>query len=145
MNAMTDNTLLTVQTLLKCDLARAWSAYTDPQAIVQWNFAAPEWHCPRADNDLRVGGMLRTRMEAKDGSMGFDFEGTYTEVVPLQRLAYALGEDRLVLAVFSDSDGQTQLTVSFTPDGSFPADYQIEGWQAILNNYKAFAEGPTGT
>lgn len=132
--------LLTVQVSLNCDAARAWAAYTDPEAIVKWNFAAPEWHCPRADNDLRVGGVLRSRMEAKDGSMGFDFEGTYTEVVPQQRLAYAMGEDRHVLAVFSEADGQTTLTVSFTPDTTFPAEYQVGGWQAILNNYKAFAE-----
>lgn len=132
--------LLTVQASLNCSAARAWAAYTDPAAIVQWNFAAPEWHCPRAENDLRVGGTLRSRMEAKDGSMGFDFEGTYTEVEPLQRLAYTLGEDRRVLAVFSETDGQTTLTVRFTPDPTFPAEYQIGGWQAILNNYKAFAE-----
>ena len=132
--------LLTVQVSLNCDAARAWAAYTDPEAIVKWNFAAPEWHCPRADNDLRVGGVLRSRMEAKDGSMGFEFEGTYTEVVPLQRLAYAMGEDRRVLAVFSEADGQTTLTVSFTPDTTFPAEYQVGGWQSILNNYKALAE-----
>lgn len=137
---MTDNNLLTVQVLVHCDAARAWAAYTDPEAIVRWNFAAPEWHCPRAENDLRVGGVLRTRMEARDGSMGFDFEGTYTEVVPLQRLVYALGEDRRVLAVFSEKDGHTEVTVSFTPDATFPAEYQVGGWQAILNNYKAFAE-----
>ncbi|MGS5086616.1 SRPBCC domain-containing protein [Hydrogenophaga sp. A37] len=137
---MIDNTLLTVRVLVQCDSARAWAAYTDPEAIVQWNHAAPEWHCPRAENDLRVGGVLRTRMEARDGSMGFDFEGTYTEVVPLQRLVYALGEDRRVLAVFSEKDGHTELTVSFTPDATFPAEYQVGGWQAILNNYKAFAE-----
>ena len=132
--------LLTVQVSLNCDAARAWAAYTDPEAIVKWNFAAPEWHCPRADNDLRVGGVLRSRMEAKDGSMGFDFEGTYTEVVPQQRLAYSMGEDRHVLAVFSEADGHTTLTVSFTPDTTFPAEYQVGGWQSILNNYKALAE-----
>jgi uncharacterized protein YndB with AHSA1/START domain len=132
--------LLTVQVSLNCGAARAWAVYTDPEAIVQWNFAAPEWHCPRADNDLRVGGVLRARMEAKDGSMGFDFEGTYTEVVPLQRLTYAMGEDRRVLAEFSEADGRTTLTVNFTPDTTFPSEYQIGGWQAILNNYKAFAE-----
>jgi uncharacterized protein YndB with AHSA1/START domain len=132
--------LLTVQTRLNCSVARAWSAYTDPAAIVQWNFAAPEWHCPRAENDLRVGGALRSRMEAKDGSMGFDFEGTYTEVVPMERLAYALGDQRKVLATFRETGGVTELTVSFTPDSTFPAEYQIGGWQAILNNYKAYAE-----
>ena len=132
--------LLTVQVSLRCDAARAWAAYTDPTAIVQWNFAAPEWHCPRAENDLRVGGVLRSRMEARDGSMGFDFEGTYTEVEPLRRLAYALGPDRRVLVDFNGSGATTDVVVRFTPDPAFPAEYQIGGWQAILDNYKAFAE-----
>lgn len=137
---MTTTDMLTVQATLQCGLARAWNAYTDPEAIVQWNFAAPEWHCPRAENDLRVGGTLKSRMEARDGSMGFDFEGTYTEVVPMERLAYALGDERQVIATFQASGGTTVLTVRFTPDSTFPAEYQISGWQAILNNYKAYAE-----
>jgi uncharacterized protein YndB with AHSA1/START domain len=132
--------LLTVQVNLNCSVARAWAAYTDPEAIVQWNFAAPEWHCPRAENDLRVGGTLRSRMEARDGSMGFDFEGTYTEVEPMQRLAYALGPARRVMADFRETGGLTAVTVRFTPDDTVPAEYQVGGWQAILNNYKAFAE-----
>lgn len=132
--------LLQVQVHLDCDTAHAWATYTEPSAIVQWNFAVPQWHCPRAENDLRVGGMLRTRMEARDGSMGFDFEGTYTEVVPLQRLAYALGPDRQVTADFSAAGGGTDVVVRFTSDGTVPAPAQIEGWQAILNNYKAIAE-----
>ena len=138
---MTTPELLTVQATLHCDVDRAWSAYTDPQAIVRWNFAAPEWHCPRAENDLRVGGVLSSRMEARDGSMGFDFEGTYTEVEPLRRLAYALGPDRQVVVDFIASGATTDIVVSFTPDSTFPAEYQVGGWQAILNNYKAFAEG----
>ena len=133
--------LLTVQVRLACSPARAWAAYTDPTAITQWNFAAPEWHCPRAENDLRVGGTLRSRMEAKDGSMGFDFEGTYTEVDPEKRLAYAMGPDRQAIATFVDTgDGHTEVSVSFTPDAAYPAEYQVGGWQAILNNYKAYAE-----
>jgi len=139
---MTDNSLIAVQALLRCSPARAWAAYTEPKSITQWNFAAPEWHCPWAENDLRVGGVLRSRMEARDGSMGFDFEGTYTEVLPLQRLAYALGTDRRVVVDFSDAgNGHTEVTVSFTPDPAHSAEFQQGGWQAILNNYKAHAEG----
>jgi uncharacterized protein YndB with AHSA1/START domain len=135
--------LLTVQVRLSCSPAHAWAAYTDPKAITQWNFAAPEWHCPRAENDLRVGGSLRTRMEARDGSMGFDFEGIYTAVDSEKHLAYALGPDRQVIASFVDTgDGHTELTVNFTPDSAYPAEYQVGGWQAILNNYKAYAERP---
>ncbi|MFP8777591.1 SRPBCC domain-containing protein [Hydrogenophaga sp. RWCD_12] len=137
---MTTTDMLTVQTTLQCGLARAWNAYTAPKAIVQWNFAAPEWHCPRAENDLRVGGTLKSRMEARDGSMGFDFEGTYTEVVPMERLVYAMGDERQVVATFKEAGGLTELTVRFTPDSTFPAEYQVGGWQAILNNYKAYAE-----
>lgn len=134
-------TRITIEARPRCSVARAWAAYTDPGSITQWNFAAPEWHCPRAENDLRVGGVLRTRMEARDGSMGFDFEGTYTEVVPQQRLAYALGADREVVATFRDAgDGHTEVTVSFTPENTHPVEFQKAGWQAILNNYRAHAE-----
>lgn len=132
--------LLTVRTTLNCRLKHAWETYTSPQAIVQWNYAAPEWHCPWAENDLRVGGMVRSRMEARDGSMGFDFEGTYTEVVPMQRLAYALGEAREVLVVFMENGPATEIVVSFTPDACVPDEHQIGGWQAILDNHKVFAE-----
>lgn len=138
---MNDDTLLCVQARLRCSPARAWAAYTDPASITQWNFAVPEWHCPRAENDLRVGGVMRSRMEARDGSMGFDFEGTYTEVVPLQRLAYAMGTERRAEVDFRDTgDGHTEVTVRFTPDPTHPADMQRGGWQAILDNYKAHAE-----
>lgn len=138
---MKDDTLIAVQALLRCSPTRAWAAYTEPQSITQWNFAAPEWHCPWAENDLRVGGVLRSRMEARDGSMGFDFEGTYTEVKPLQRLAYALGTERRVVVEFRDrGNGHTEVTVSFTPDPAHPAEFQLGGWQAILNHYKAHAE-----
>lgn len=138
---MTAPTPITVQALLHCSPARAWAAYTKPASITQWNFASPEWHCPWAENDLRIGGVMRSRMEARDGLMGFDFEGTYTEVVPLQRLAYALGADRQVLVTFRDAgDNLTEVTVSFTPDPAHSAEFQQGGWQAILNNYKAHAE-----
>jgi uncharacterized protein YndB with AHSA1/START domain len=134
-------TEITVQALVECGIDRAWDAYTNPAAITQWNFAVPEWHCPRAENDLRVGGTVRSRMEARDGSMGFDFEGVYTEVVPMERLAYALGEDRTVVATFRDAGhGDTEVSVRFTPDPTNPLDMQRGGWQAILNNYKAYAE-----
>ena len=138
---MTTDDMIQVQVHIACGLARAWEAYTAPSAITQWNFAAPEWHCPWAENDLRVGGLMRSRMEARDGSMGFDFEGTYTEVMPMERLVYQLGPDRTVEATFRSIDeGQTALLVRFTPDPSHPREFQQGGWQSILNNYKTFAE-----
>ena len=139
--AMNPTELLSVQVTAQCKLARAWSAYTDPQAITQWNFASPEWRCPSAENDLRVGGVMKSRMEARDGSMGFDFEGTYTEVVPQSRLVCQMGADRQVIATFRELEGgATEVQVRFTPDPAHSADFQQAGWQSILNNYKAFAE-----
>ncbi|WP_082516712.1 SRPBCC domain-containing protein [Acidovorax sp. Leaf78] len=132
---------LTVSVEVGCDAQRAWQAFISPAAITAWNFASPEWCCPRAENDLRVGGAFSYRMEAKDGSMGFDFAGTFTELVPHRRLRYALGDSREVVVEFIDlPGGRTEVRQSFTPDTTFPPEQQRAGWQAILENYKKFVE-----
>lgn len=132
---------ITVSVELAADAQRAWQAFVSPAAIAAWNFAGPEWCCPRAENDLRVGGAFSYRMEAKDGSMGFDFAGTFTEIVPHRRLRYSLGDQREVLVEFIDLPaGRTEVRQTFTPDGTFPPEQQRAGWQAILDNYKNFVE-----
>ncbi|CAN7506997.1 SRPBCC domain-containing protein [Acidovorax sp. LjRoot129] len=135
------HSLLTVSVEVGCDAQRAWQAFVSPAAITAWNFTSPEWCCPHAENDLRVGGAFSYRMEAKDGSMGFDFAGTFTEVVPHRRLRYALGEHREVVVDFVDlPGGRTEVRQSFIPDTTFPPEQQRAGWQAILDNYKTFLE-----
>lgn len=132
---------ITVAVEVGCDAQRAWQAYISPAAIQAWNFASPAWCCPHAENDLRVGGAFSYRMEARDGSMGFDFAGTFTEIVPHRRLRYALGEHREVVVEFIDLPaGRTEVRQTFTPETTFPPEQQRAGWQAILDNYKAFVE-----
>ena len=127
-------TPLTVQTLVDAPLERVWQAYTTPADICAWNAASPDWHTPRASVDLRVGGTFSSRMEARDGSMGFDFEGVYTEVVPMQRLAYDFGDRHAVVSFTPGPQGVT-VAVSFDPEDTFPLEQQRGGWQSILDNF----------
>lgn len=133
-------TKITVQATVSTDAKNAWECYTVPGHITQWNFADESWHCPRAENDLRVGGKYSARMEAKDGSWGFDFEAVYDEVVAGQRFTYTMGDGRQVTTTFEDLGGQTLVTTSFDAEGQNPVEMQQAGWQAILNNYKKYAE-----
>ena len=133
---------ITVQAVVNVPVEKVWDAYTGPQHITQWNHASDDWHSPRAENDLRVGGRFTSRMEAKDGSIGFDFGGTYDEVVVNQRIAYTMdGDDkRKVLVTFTPEGEATVVSVQFDPENENPLDMQLEGWQAILGNFKKYAE-----
>ena len=117
-----------------------WQSFTEPAHIVHWNNASADWHTPLAENDLRVGGKFLSRMEAKDGSFGFEFWGIYDEVQPHQRIAYTLGDDRKVTIVFTEAGDQTNLVETFEPEGENPVALQKGGWQAILDNFKAYTE-----
>lgn len=117
-----------------------WRLWTDPEHITGWNFASEEWCCPRAENDLKVGGQYKARMEAKDGSFGFDFEGVYEEVEPLEALAYSLPDGRNVRTTFKAEADSTCVTTRFDPDTENDVEMQREGWQAILENFKKYAE-----
>ena len=132
---------ITVSTTVNAPIARAWEAFTMPDHITQWNFASPEWCCPSATNDLRVGGEFSSRMEARDGSVGFDFTGVYTNVQPLEHFAYVLGDERRVTVSFEAvSSEQTKVTEVFDPETVNPEELQRGGWQAILDNYKKHVE-----
>lgn len=131
---------ITVSTSLAAPLERVWQAYTTPEDIRQWNFASQDWHCPAATVDLREGGVFCARMEARDGSMGFDFEGTYTRIVPLQRIEYAFGARHAVVR-FDPEAGGVRVSVTFDPETEFPPEQQREGWQAILDNFRRHVEG----
>lgn len=126
---------LTVETLARTDLQTAWSAYNTPEDIVRWNTASEDWHTPRSRVDLREGGTFSTRMEAKDGSMGFDFEGTYTRVVPHEAIDYRMADGREVAIRFSEEQDGTRVRVTFDAESQNPAEMQQQGWQAILDSF----------
>ena len=131
---------ITVSTLVAAPIHTVWQAYTTPADIVVWNTASPDWHTTAATVDLRPGGQFSSRMEAKDGSFGFDFAGQYTEVLHLQRLAYAFGE-RTGLVEFTPSADGVTVTVTFDAEDTHPEEQQRGGWQAILDNFKRHTEG----
>lgn len=131
-------TQITVETLVPVPPATAWVAFTTPQAITQWNQATPDWHCPRADVDLRPGGRHVARMEARDGSMGFDFAATYAKVDAPHALTLTLDDGRTVRTHFvAEADG-TRVTTVFDPETQNPVEMQRDGWQAILDSYAAY-------
>ncbi len=125
---------ITVETVVQAPLSEAWRAYTTPEDIVQWNAASEDWHTTRATVDLRVGGQFLSRMEAKDGSVGFDFAGLYTRVEPMTLLEYEFG-GRLALIEFEPSGTGTRVRVSFDPETENPVEMQRDGWQSILDNF----------
>lgn len=131
---------LHISARVKAPLALVWDAFTQPAHIVNWNFASPDWHCPSAENDLRPGGKFSSRMAAKDGSFAFDFEGVYEEVVPHSHYSYVLGDGRKVKVAFSEHNGETQIDSHFEPENQHDPEFQKAGWQAILNNFAAYAE-----
>lgn len=126
---------ITVETRVHVPVAEVWRAYTTPEDIRQWNAASPDWHTTAATVDLREGGAFSSRMEAKDGSMGFDFAGTYTRIVPNQRIEYAFGERSATVEFIDQGDGGVLVRVSFDPENEFPLEQQRGGWQAILDNF----------
>ncbi|BCY28885.1 SRPBCC domain-containing protein [Flavobacterium okayamense] len=131
--------LITVQTLIDKPLQEVWEKYTKPEHIINWNFASDDWHCPKAYNEPKTGGQFFYRMESKDGSMGFDFEGTFTEVIPLKKLSFNLGE-RKVWTEFIEFNGKILVTGNFEPENVHSIFMQRDGWQAILNNFKKYCE-----
>ncbi len=133
-------TKITVGTIVAAPPQTVWEFWTAPQHITQWNFASDDWQCPRAENDLRVGGKLCSRMEAKDGSFGFDFEAVYDEVVAQQKIAYTMGDGRRAVTVFESEGGKTKVTTTFDAEGTHSLEMQQGGWQAILDNFKKYAE-----
>jgi uncharacterized protein YndB with AHSA1/START domain len=130
-----------VSATVNAGLKTAWDSYTNPSHIVNWNFADPSWQCPWAKNDLQPGGKYIARMEAKDGSFGFEFEAVYDEVVPETRLAYTMGDGRKASVEFIANGPQTDVKVWFDPEQMNPVEMQQGGWQAILNSYKNYTEG----
>lgn len=130
---------ITVETSVKAPVAKVWSAYTTPDHIKQWNTASDDWHTTQAAVDLRVGGAFTSRMEAKDGSFGFDFAGTYTKVVPGELIEYRFG-DRTGAVEFLTGANAVTVRVTFDAESENPVEQQRQGWQAILNNFARHVE-----
>lgn len=131
---------ITVQATINAQVTKVWDYWTQPQHITNWTFASDDWCCPSATNDLKAGGKFTTRMESKDGKMGFDFEGIYDEVIDKQKIAYSLADGRKIEVLFEQQGNQTLVTEVFDPENQNPAEMQQAGWQAILNNFKKYVE-----
>lgn len=130
-----------VASLVKATPEKVWDSFTNPDHIINWNFATDEWQCPKAENDLQQGGKFSYRMEAKDGSMGFDFGGTYTFIVPFEKIEYTLGDGRKVDVLFKKvDDNVTEIIEIFEPEAQSPPELQEQGWQTILNQFKKYTE-----
>jgi uncharacterized protein YndB with AHSA1/START domain len=131
---------IAVETLVKSELPRVWDAWNTPEDVKQWNTASEEWHTTASTIDLREGGTFVSRMEAKDGSMGFDFEGTYTRVAPPQLIEYRMSDGREVQITFEEHAGGVLVKETFDADAEHPAEFQRQGWQAILDNFARYVE-----
>lgn len=131
---------ITVQSTVSADTKKVWEYYTNPEHITKWNFASDDWHCPRATNDMRVGGKYTARMEAKDGSWGFDFEAVYDEVIVGEKFTYTMGDGRQASVIFKNPGEKTEIIVTFDAETENSIEMQKNGWQAILNNFKKYAE-----
>lgn len=136
----TDKTKITVETTVNVTVEKAWEHWTNPQHITKWNHASDDWHTTKAENDLRVGGKFSSRMEAKDGSFGFDFSGVYNDIKIYELIAYTMDDGRTNKITFISKDSQTQVIETFDAENENPIELQRGGWQAILDNFKKYVE-----
>jgi len=138
--ASENNTKVTIETVVNAPVNKVWEYWTEPNHLTKWNSASDDWHTPFAENDLRAGGKFLSRMEAKDGSFGFDFGGVYDEVKLHEFISYTLGDGRKVETTFLNQENDTKIIQVFDPETENPIEMQQQGWQAILNNFKKYAE-----
>ena len=135
-----NKTTITVETTVKAPVEKVWQYFTAPEHITKWNNASDDWHTPSAKNDLRVGGDFVYRMEAKDGSFGFDFGGVFDEVKANKRLAYTIGDGRKVEVDFTPDGNETKVVETFEAENMHSHEMQKGGWQAILDSFKKHVE-----
>lgn len=131
---------ITIEAIVHSDLEKTWKAWNTPEDIMRWNAASDDWHTPRSAVDLCTGGKFSARMEAKDGSMGFDFEGTYTHVIDKKLIQYSMEDGRTVSVTFEEVDGGVKVTETFDAENTHSIDIQRQGWQSILDNFKKYVE-----
>lgn len=135
-----EKTQITVNATVKVPVEKVWKVWTEPDHIIKWNAASEDWHTTKAENDVRTGGKFSSRMEAKDGSAGFDFEGIYDEVRQYEYIAYSLGDGRKVEISFENTGNETTVVETFEAEEAHSIDMQRSGWQAIMDNFKKYAE-----
>ena len=134
---------ITIETLVQGELDTVWDAWNSPEDIKRWNAASEDWHTTQSRVDLREGGAFSARMEAKDGSEGFDFEGTYTRIVPRSLIEYRMSDGREVRVEFSEKNGAVTVRETFDAESEHPSEMQRQGWQAILDNFARHVEAKT--
>jgi uncharacterized protein YndB with AHSA1/START domain len=132
--------MIQVEIQIHASIETVWDCFTNPKHIVHWNFASPDWHCPKATNDLRKGGEFHYTMAAKDGSFEFDFWGTFQQIEDFKKLEIVLGDDRKMSVIFEPKGDETILTELFEPESENSHELQKAGWQAILSNFKTYAQ-----
>ncbi|QEE49878.1 ATPase [Flavobacterium alkalisoli] len=137
---MAEQKKITVEATINAPVTKVWHAWNTPGDIVKWNTPDPSWHCPSSENDLRVKGMFKNRMEAKDGSFGFDFEGTYDKVELNREIGYTMPDGRKVATLFAEIGSKTTVTTTFDPETQNDPEFQKQGWQAILDNFVRYVE-----
>ncbi|RYY73064.1 MAG: activator of HSP90 ATPase [Gammaproteobacteria bacterium] len=134
------DTKITIEATISADTQKVWSYWTQPAHITKWNFASDDWQCPWATNDLRKGGKYSARMEAKDGSFGFEFSAIYDEVIEYEKMTYTIGDGREVTTEFKAEGDKTKVTTVFDAENQNPIEMQRGGWQSILDNFKSYVE-----
>lgn len=137
---MSNESSITIEATINAPIDMVWKLWSEPEHITKWNSPSEDWHTPRAENDLRTGGKFLSRMEAKDGSFGFDFGGVYDEVRENEFIGYTLGDGRKVTVDFTSDGNTTSIVETFDPESENPREMQRAGWQAILDNFKKYAE-----
>lgn len=140
METSSQKTRVTVQAVIQAPVEKVWKYWSEPEHITKWNQASETWHSPRSENDLRVGGKFLTRMEAKDGSMGFDFGGVYDVVKLNEEISYTLGDGRRVDITFTNQGNETKVVEIFDAESTHSIEMQQAGWQAIMDNFKSYTE-----
>lgn len=132
--------MIIVKTSIKSSLKKVWEYWTQPHHIMNWNFASDEWHCPKAENNLNVGEKFSYTMAAKNGEMSFDFQGIYTKINDFSQIEYEISDGRKVIITFEELENEVEITESFDPENIHPEEFQQQGWQAILDNFKKYIE-----
>lgn len=135
-----NNTSITVEVLVHADLPGTWEKFTSAAQVMHWNFASPDWHCPKASNSLKPGGKFSYTMAARDGSESFDFEGVFDVIEPMRKIVYTIADGRKVEVSFEEKQNGVLVRERFEAENLNPIDLQKAGWQAILDNFKLHAE-----
>ena len=132
--------MITVQIKIADSIDKIWDLWTLPLHITKWNMASEDWHTPFAENDLKGGGKFKSTMASRDGTMSFDFTGTYSTIEDKKLIAYTMEDGRKVIVVFDQQEDGVEIRESFDPESENPEEFQQQGWQAILNNFKKYVE-----